>query len=175
MFSKSVRQDFKRIREYGGVRFVFSKSMFAVLLMRVSLLSPRLALPLVIISKLLLFFLFKIEVSRFCKVGGGLVLPHPQNIIIGSQEIGENCTIMSNVTLGAQNPDPGLNLPRPILKERVFVGVGAVILGSVNLGADVKIGANAVITKSVSDGLTAYGVNKIATPKVDEQKENIKL
>jgi len=38
----------------------------------------------------------------------------------------------------------------PTLADRVYVGPGAVIFGPVQIGEDAAIGANAVVTKSVT-------------------------
>lgn len=45
--------------------------------------------------------------------------------------------------------------------DRVYIGAGAKIIGSITIGDDVVIGANAVVTKNVPDGATVVGANKI--------------
>ena len=42
--------------------------------------------------------------------------------------------------------------------DNVFIGAGAKVLGPVLIGSDVKIGANAVVTRDLPDGATAVGV-----------------
>ena len=39
----------------------------------------------------------------------------------------------------------------PVLGDRVFVGAGAKIIGGVNVGSDVLIGANALVTRDIPD------------------------
>lgn len=81
-------------------------------------------------------------------------LPHKLNgIIIGyNVVIGENCTICQHVTIvhGATSPTT--------IGNNCFIGTGAVILGGVNVGDNVKIGANAVVTKDVPSDCTVVGV-----------------
>lgn len=61
--------------------------------------------------------------------------------------IGENCNLSQGVTIGKANRDQEGGFP--ILGDRVYVGPGAKIFGSVRIGDDAAIGANAVVTKDV--------------------------
>lgn len=42
--------------------------------------------------------------------------------------------------------------------DRVMIGAGAVILGSLKIGNDVSIGANAVVTHDIPDNCVAVGI-----------------
>lgn len=46
----------------------------------------------------------------------------------------------------------------PVLGDRVTVHAGAKIVGDVQVGDDVRIGANAVVVKYVPDRVTVVGV-----------------
>ena len=46
----------------------------------------------------------------------------------------------------------------PTLKDRVFVGSGAKILGPITVGNDVRIGAQSVVLTDIPDSCTAVGV-----------------
>ena len=47
----------------------------------------------------------------------------------------------------------------PVLGKRVDVGIGAKIIGNVTIADDIKIGANAVVTKSfLEPGITLVGI-----------------
>lgn len=88
-----------------------------------------------------------------CRIGGGLLLPHPNGIVIHPDVVvGPNCLIFQQVTLGAVHG----GVPR--LGGHVDVGAGARILGAVVVGDDVVIGANAVVLEDVPAGATAVGV-----------------
>jgi serine O-acetyltransferase len=52
----------------------------------------------------------------------------------------------------------GENRGSPKLGDRVFVGPGACLFGSITIGNDVAIGANAVVTKDLPDNAVAVGV-----------------
>lgn len=79
------------------------------------------------------------------RIGPGLCLIHPSNILIGhGTVIGEDCLIFHEVTLG-HGAEPGM----PIIGDRVDLYVGARVLGGVRIGDDVQVGANCVVTRSV--------------------------
>ena len=92
--------------------------------------------------------------------GGGLRIPHLNGIIISPvAKVGADCTIFHQVTLGI-NGRKSLEVG-PFLGDRVSIGAGAKIIGPVKIGNDVTIGANAVITKDIPDGVTVVGFNKV--------------
>jgi serine O-acetyltransferase len=97
------------------------------------------------------------EIDLNCKIGGGLLLPHPNGIVIHPNTvIGVNCLIFQQVTLAG-----GGNGTAPIIEGHVDIGAGAKILGNVTLGKHSRIGANAVVTKDVPEGKTAIGIPAI--------------
>lgn len=77
-------------------------------------------------------------------------LPHGLNgiIIHLKSEIGSNCVIYQQVTIGSSGGGT------PKIGDNVLIGAGAKILGRVKVGNNVKIGANAVITKDIPDNCT---------------------
>lgn len=116
----------------------------------------RLLRPLYIVGKRFVEIYTGISVSPRAKIGPGLYFNHFGSIIIGASTIGENCNFAHEVTLGIAGRGSKRGLP--VLGDRVFVGPGAKILGSVNIGDDVAVGANAVVTKDLSDRAVAVGI-----------------
>jgi serine O-acetyltransferase len=95
------------------------------------------------------------EIDLKVQIGGGLLIPHPNGIVIFPDVvIGPNCLIFQQVTLGIGGRLPGC----PVLGGHVDVGAGAKILGGVTIGDHAKIGANAVVLDDVPSGATAVGV-----------------
>lgn len=93
------------------------------------------------------------DIPLTCKIEGGLLLPHPNGIVIHPQaRIGPNCTIFQQVTLAIGNSGA------PLIKGNVDIGAGAKLLGGIVVGARARIGANAVVTRDVPEGATAIGV-----------------
>ena len=94
------------------------------------------------------------DIPLNCRLGGGLVLPHPNGVVIPPlAEVGPNCMIFQQVTLGT-----GSRRGFPRLGGHVDVGAGAKILGGVTIGDHARIGANAVVTIDVPEGATAVGI-----------------
>ena len=91
------------------------------------------------------------EIHPAAHIGPRFVLDHGANTVIGeTAEIGEDCTILNNVTLGAQSIAGNPDGPRhPILGDRVQVGAAARIYGRVTVGNDAFIGPGCIITASV--------------------------
>jgi len=88
------------------------------------------------------------------RIAGGLLLPHPQGVVIHPDaEIGPNCLLLQQVTLGT-GPKPGV----PRLGGHVDVGAGAKLLGGVVIGEHATIGANAVVISDVPPHAVAVGV-----------------
>jgi len=95
------------------------------------------------------------DIPLNCKFGGGLLLPHPNGIVIHPRvRIGPNCLLFQQVTLGTGGPVPGA----PVLAGHVDIGAGAKVLGGVMIGAHAVIGANAVVLSDVPAGATAVGI-----------------
>ena len=116
---------------------------------------------------LLNFLLFGIEIGIQCEIGPGLYLPHTIGTVIGAFKIGRNAVIYHQVTIGAKEMDLGFTPEkRPIVGDNVVIGSGAKVLGGITIGNNVRIGANAVVVKSVSDKMMVGGVPaRIITPK----------
>ena len=92
------------------------------------------------------------EIPLNADLGGGLLLPHPNGIVIHSQSrIGPNCLIFHQVTLGTRLGDP--RAPR-------FGGhgAGAKLLGGISIGDHSRFGTNAVVLCDVPAGATAVGI-----------------
>ena len=95
------------------------------------------------------------EISLGSKIAGGLLIPHPNGIVIHPNAvIGPNCLLFQQVTLGTVRNSRGA----PVLGGHVDVGAGAKVLGDVTIGANARIGANAVVLSDVAEGSTVVGI-----------------
>jgi serine O-acetyltransferase len=109
-------------------------------------------------------FLTGIEIHPGAKIGRNLFIDHGMGVVIGeTSEIGNNVTIYHMATLGGIAPSINSNDQRqvkrhPTLSDCVVVGSGAQILGPVMIGANAKIGANAVVTKDVPENAVMVGI-----------------
>ena len=109
-------------------------------------------------------FLTGIEIHPKAKIGKNLFIDHGMRVVIGeTSEIGNNVTIYHMVTLGGISPSINSDSQRetkrhPTLMDNVVVGSGAQILGPVVIGKNAKVGANAVVTKDVSENAVMIGI-----------------
>lgn len=94
-------------------------------------------------------------------------LVHYLNGIIVSYHarIGKNCTIMQQVTIAEEHGRAAC------IGDNVFIGAGAKIIGGVNIGNNVKIGANCVVVRDIPDNCTAVGV---PARIIDRTEETVK-
>ena len=98
-----------------------------------------------------------IEIHPAAKIGKGLFIDHGMGVVIGeTTEIGDNCTIYQNVTLGGTGKDTGKR--HPTLGNNVMVGSGAKVLGPFKVGDNARIAAGAVVLDEVPPNATAVGV-----------------
>jgi serine O-acetyltransferase len=98
-----------------------------------------------------------IEIHPAAQIGHGLFIDHGMGVVIGeTAEIGEDVTLYHGVTLGGTSIEKGKR--HPTLGDRVVVGAGAKVLGAITIGDDTRIGANAVVVKSVPPNSVVVGV-----------------
>lgn len=96
-----------------------------------------------------------ISIPPETKVGPGLMVLHFGGVVInGAAVIGTDCTLHHEVTIGNRISGGG----SPVIGDRVMIGVGARVLGEIQVGNDAEIGANAVVLSSLPDGAVAVGI-----------------
>lgn len=98
-----------------------------------------------------------IEIHPGASIGPGFFIDHGMGVVIGeTAEIGADVTIYHGVTLGGTSLEKGKR--HPTLGDRVVIGAGAKVLGNITIGSDSRIGANAVVVKSVPENSVIVGV-----------------
>ncbi|MHB8846860.1 MAG: serine O-acetyltransferase [Burkholderiales bacterium] len=90
---------------------------------------------------------------RTPRIGPGLFIQHGFATIIAAREIGDNCFINQQVTVGYSNATDA-----PTIGNNVSISAGAKVIGGIHIGDNVKIGANAVVVKNVPANVTVVGV-----------------
>ncbi len=102
-------------------------------------------------------FWTNIEIHPAATLGPRLFIDHGAGVVIGeTAEVGADVTIYHGVTLGGTSLSHGKR--HPTICDRVTVGAGAKVLGNLTVGADSRIGANAVLVRSVEDHSVVVGV-----------------
>jgi serine O-acetyltransferase len=116
-------------------------------------------------------FMTGIEIHPGAKIGEGFFIDHGMGIVVGeTAEVGDNCVLFHNVTLGGTGHHEDKR--HPTLGNNVLVGTGSVILGPVFVGNNVNVGAKTVIiNRDVPSYCTVVGtpgrIIKLEGEKVD--------
>ncbi len=98
-----------------------------------------------------------IEIHPAAKIGKNMFIDHGHGVVIGeTSEIGDNVLIYHGVTLGGNSLNKGKR--HPTIGNNVIIGAGAKILGPLNIENSARVGANAVVTKSVKPDTTVMGI-----------------
>lgn len=102
-------------------------------------------------------FFTGIEIHPGAKIGKRLFIDHGMGIVIGeTAEVGDDCTIYHQVTLGGTGKD--VLKRHPTVGNNVIIGAGSKLLGPIIIGDNVKVGAGAVVLKNVESNSTVVGV-----------------
>ena len=111
-----------------------------------------------------------IEIHPGATIGKRFFIDHGMGVVIGeTAEIGDDVMLYHGVTLGGTSLNHGKR--HPTLESGVIVGAGAKILGPVTVGANARIGANAVVVKDVPAGASAVGVAARVIPPRDQRPD----
>lgn len=106
-----------------------------------------------------------IEIHPGATIGRRFFIDHGMGVVIGETAIvHDDVTLYHGATLGGTSPNKGKDHPanqgkrHPTLENDVVVGAGAKVLGPFTVGANAKIGSNAVVVKEVPPGATVVGI-----------------
>lgn len=115
------------------------------------------------VLKLLSQILTGIDLPCEVTVGRRLLIEHFGGIVIsGDTVLGDDVVIRNGVTIGLKRiREAGA----PVIGNRVDIGTGAKVLGSITIGDDVVIGANAVVLTDVPPNSLAVGVPARIIPR----------
>ncbi len=171
---EDIRACFRNDPACRNIEFLLYPGFHAITIHRFIHLLYRLRIPFIprVLSQLNRF-LTGLEIHPGASIGPGFFVDHGMGVVIGeTTEIGHNCVLFHNVTLGGTGKHQGKR--HPTLGDNVFVGTGAILLGPINVGDNVKIGANSfIVMGDVPSNSTVAGVParivKRDGVKVDEE------
>lgn len=111
-----------------------------------------------------------VEIHPGAEIGAGFFIDHGNGVVIGeTAQVGRDCVLFHNVTLGGTGKHEGKR--HPTLGDRVFVGTGATLLGPIHVGDDAKIGAGSFVhMRDVPADCTAVG-----TPAKIVKREGVRV
>ncbi|MEH2405945.1 MAG: serine O-acetyltransferase [Nostoc sp.] len=121
-------------------------------------------------------FLTGIEIHPGALIGQGVFIDHGMGVVIGETAIvGDYALIYQGVTLGGTGKESGKR--HPTLGSHVVVGTGAKVLGNIQIGDRVRIGAGSVVLRDVPSNTTVVGIpgrvtrqNNLPTNVLDHDK-----
>jgi serine O-acetyltransferase len=97
-----------------------------------------------------------VEIHPAARIGRALFIDHGAGVVIGeTAEVGDEVTLYQGVTLGGTGFFRGKR--HPTVGSNVVVGSGAKLLGAIEVGDRVKVGANSVVIHDVPAGSTVVG------------------
>jgi serine O-acetyltransferase len=101
-------------------------------------------------------WLWGIDLPYTLRLGRRVRLWHHGGMVLGARSVGDDVHIRHNTTFGVLNRKELTR--KPIIGNRVDIGVGACILGGVTVGDDAVIGPNSVVLRDVPPGAVFMGV-----------------
>jgi serine O-acetyltransferase len=112
---------------------------------------------------------FDVDIHPGARIGSGIMIDHATGVVIGETTVIEdNVSMLHSVTLGGSGCAKTDRHPK--IRQGVLIGVGAKILGNIEIGEGAKIGAGSVVLEAVAPHTTVAGVpaKPIGRPKGDE-------
>lgn len=101
--------------------------------------------------------IFAVDINPAARMGIGIMLDHGSGIVIGETAVvGDNCSILQDVTLGGNGKETGDRHPK--IGNNVLLAAGAKVLGNIRVGDCSKVAAGSVVLKDVPPNKTVAGV-----------------
>ena len=113
--------------------------------------------------------IFGVDIHPAARIGKAILIDHATGIVIGETAVVEdNVSMLHGVTLGGTGKQQGDRHPK--VRQGVLIGVGAKILGNIEVGEGAKVAAGSVVLKNVPPHTTAVGVPAriIGRPRTDQ-------
>ena len=111
-------------------------------------------------------FLTGVEIHPGARIGKGVFIDHGMGVVIGETAmVGDYTLIYQGVTLGGTGKETGKR--HPTVGKDVVVGSGAKVLGNIQIGDRVRVGAGSVVLRDVPPDCTVVGVPGRIIPHKD--------
>jgi serine O-acetyltransferase len=100
---------------------------------------------------------FAVDIHPAARLGCGILLDHGTGVVIGETAVVEDdVSILQGVTLGGTGKECGDRHPK--IRRGVLLGVGAKVLGNIEVGEGAKVGAGSIVLDPVPPHTTVVGV-----------------
>eukprot|EP00210_Caulerpa_lentillifera_P006218 g5939.t1 len=99
---------------------------------------------------------FGVDIHPAAKIGTGILIDHGTGVVIGETAvIGNNVSILQNVTLGGTGKEGGDRHPK--IHDNVLIGASATILGNIIVGKGAQVAAGSLVLKPVPEHVMVAG------------------
>jgi serine O-acetyltransferase len=117
---------------------------------------------------------FSVDIHPAAKLGDGIMIDHATGLVIGETAVvGNDVSILHSVTLGGSGCHKGDRHPK--IGNGVLLAAGAKVLGNINVGEGVKVGAGSLVLESVPDHVTVAGVPAKIVGKPAEENPALEM
>ena len=100
---------------------------------------------------------FGVDINPAARIGRGILIDHGTAVVIGETAIVEDgVSLMQGVTLGGTGKEIGDRHPK--IRKGSLIGVGAIVLGNIEIGECARVGGGSVVLANVPAHCTAAGV-----------------
>ncbi len=101
--------------------------------------------------------IFGVDIHPAAPIGRGIFMDHATGIVIGETAVvGDNVSILHNVTLGGTGKEHGDRHPK--IGDNVLLAAGAKVLGNIRVGNCSRVAAGSVVLRDVPPNKTVAGV-----------------
>ena len=98
-----------------------------------------------------------VEIHPGAEIGRRFFIDHGMGVVIGETAVvGDDVLIYQGVTLGGTGHEKGKR--HPTIGNHVVIGSGAKVLGAIDIGEWVRVGAGSVVVRPVPEHSTVVGI-----------------
>jgi len=102
-------------------------------------------------------FVTGIEIHPGAQIGRRFFIDHGMGVVIGeTSEIGDDVLMYQGVVLGGTSQEKKKR--HPTIENGAVLGAGSTLLGAITIGEGARVGAGAVVLKSVPPDATVVGI-----------------
>jgi len=99
---------------------------------------------------------FGVDIHPAARIGTGILIDHGTGVVIGETAVvGNNVSILQNVTLGGTGKEVGDRHPK--IQDNVLIGASATILGNIVVGKGAQVAAGSLVLKPVAEHVMVAG------------------
>ena len=98
-----------------------------------------------------------VDIDPEADIGPGFLITHANSIMIGPTKIGKNFTVSHNTTIGWGFAEEGDGIAIPEIGDNVWIGVGVILSGKIQIGNNVTVSSGSVLSKSIPESCLVAG------------------